>query len=106
MRSSIPAFKEYEVLAVKLKNQFLMGGDNHCKWKIISPISLEDFKKIRDFSKDSFIEYIITRPVFSNLLDYVIDNGRTKHSKAVITAAYKKLIDEFYDIEMNDLKAE
>lgn len=106
MRSSIPAFKEYEVLAVKLKNQFLMGGDNHCKWKIISPISLEDFKKIRDFSKDSFIEYIITRPVFSNLLDYVIDNGRTKNSKAVITVAYKKLIDEFYDIEMNDLKAE
>ena len=52
------------------------------------------------------MEYIITRPVFSNLLDYVIDNGRTKNSKAVITVAYKKLIDEFYDIEMNDLKAE
>ena len=55
MRSSIPAFKEYEVLAVNLKKEFLIGGGNHCRWEIISPISLEDLKKIRDFSKDSFI---------------------------------------------------
>lgn len=100
MRMSVPAFKEYSKLAVRLDNIFFIGGDKHSKWNIISPISLEDFEKIHDFSKELFIESVITKTVFDNLADYIVKHGKIKNSKQVIVEEYKRLIGEFYDTEM------
>ena len=100
MRRAIPAFEEYSKLAVMLKNVFGIGTDKSSKWKIISPISLDDFEKMHDFSKESFVEYVVTKPIFDNLVDYVVKNGKKQNSKEVIIDTYKKLIREFYDIEI------
>ena len=46
----------YEKIAVELRNIIGIGFDCRSKWKIISPISLEDAKKITDFSEGGFVD--------------------------------------------------
>lgn len=46
--------KEFPKLAVDLKEIYFVGLDESCKWKIISPISLDDSAKIAELSKEAF----------------------------------------------------
>ena len=98
MRRAIPAFEEFSKLAVELKDIYFIGWDEPSKWKIISPISLDDSKKIKELSKEAFVEYIITRNTFANLIDYVMEHGREKYSKEEIIHEYKRLVEMYYDI--------
>ena len=101
MRRSIPAFQEYSKLAVTLeKNIFFLGIEGHSKWNIISPISLDDFEKIRNLSKDAFKKFVMDKQAFKNIVDYVVKHGKIKSSKEEIFCEYKRLIEEFYDINL------
>ena len=98
MRRAIPAFEEFSKLAVELKDIYFVGWDEPCKWKIISPISLDDSAKIRELSKEAFAEYIINRNSFANLINYVMEHGKNKCSREEIIQEYKRLIEIYYDI--------
>lgn len=98
MRKAIPAFDEFAKLAVEIKNIFIRGGE-FSRWKIISPITFNDNKKINEYSKEHFIEYIVNQKLFSNLVQYVKENGKyPKQDEKVIIEEYKKLIGEYYDL--------
>ena len=50
-------------------------------------------------SKEHFIEYIVNQKLFSNLVQYVKENGKyPKQDEKVIIEEYKKLIGEYYDL--------
>lgn len=101
MRKAIPAFDEFAKLAVEIKNIFIRGGE-FSRWKIISPITFNDNKKINEYSKEHFIEYIVNQKLFSNLVQYVKENGKyPKQDEKVIIKEYKKLIGEYYDLVKN-----
>lgn len=106
IRKAIPAFKEYSKIAVTLKNLPFIGSDEKSKWKIISPITKGDFEEIRKFTKDAFIEYIVGKPTFNNLVAYVFEHGQMKNEKGDIIDEYKRLIGEFYDGEFQAEKIE
>ena len=98
MRRSIPAFQDYSKLAVEFKKIYFLGVEGKSKWNIISPISLDDFEKIKDFSKASFVKFVMDKQVFENLVNYVFEYAKIKSSKDDIVREYKRLIEEFYDI--------
>lgn len=97
MRRAIPAFKEYEPLAVELHGLPFVGVTKSSKWYIISPITLEDAKKINKLSKEAFIDYIVEQDVFNDLVKYVSEHGRENNSSQVITGEYNRLIAEYYE---------
>ena len=97
MRRAIPAFSTYSKLAVRVERINLIGRKRKSKWNIISPISMEDAKKMGEYSKEAFIEFIVKKEVFDNLVEYVLENGKEKCSKNQIIEEYKKLIGEYYD---------
>lgn len=98
MRRSIPAFSTYSGLAVNLNNINLIGAERKSRWNIISPISLEDKEKMKIYSKEAFIEFIIGKDVFNNLIQYVVENGKEKNNREEIIKEYKLLIGEYYDV--------
>lgn len=98
MRRAIPAFDEFSALAVDLKDILFVGIEEFSKWKIISPISLNDKKIIDQCSKETFVEYIINQEKFEKLILYVTEHGREKSSKEDIIEQYKKLIGDYYNI--------
>lgn len=99
-RRAIPAFNSYEKIAVELRNIIGIGFDCRSRWKIISPISLEDAKKIADFSEGGFVEYITGRNTFKNLVDYTMDNRKEKDTgnRETVIEDYKRLIREYYNL--------
>lgn len=99
MRRAIPAFNEFSELAVELKDIFFISGAEYSKWKIISPITYEDNKKIKEYSKESFVDYIINKDVFVNLVQYVKKHGKYKEQEeSIIIDEYKRLIEEYYKV--------
>lgn len=103
MRRAIHAFNEYKNLATKIEKVFFLGGDRSAKWYIISPISLNDAHKIKELSKEAFVDYITHNELFDNIVAHVLKNAKNKNaSKETIIEAYKKLICEYYDICTND----
>lgn len=99
MRKAIHAFSDYANIATDISKLPFIGCDRKAKWHIISPISFSDINKISDMSKDSFIDYIIGKEVFSNLVDHVFENRKNKIiTKSEIIACYKELIAEYYKI--------
>lgn len=99
-RRAIPAFEEFSGLAVDLKDIPFIGTEGRSKWNIISPISLEDSEKINEFSKEAFIDFIVTQTVFSNLVDYVVEHGKSESSgEETVISEYKRLIQAYYEIE-------
>lgn len=98
MRRAIFAFEEFSSLAVDLKDMLFIGMDEYSSWHIISPISLNDAKKIEQLSKEAFIEYIINQTKFDNLVLYIKKHAKNKTSKENIIEQYKKLIEAYYDI--------
>lgn len=99
MRRAIPAFNEFSELAVELKDIFFISGAEYSKWKIISPITYEDNKKIKEYSKESFVDYIINKNVFVNLVQYVKKHGKYKEQEeSIIIDEYKRLIEEYYKV--------
>ena len=99
MRKTIPAFEEYSSLAVELGYVPLIGRDGMSKWNIISPISFEDNQYVNVYSKEAFVDYITTKPIFFNIVDYVIKHAKIKSSRENVVCDYRKLIGEYYDIE-------
>ena len=99
-RRAIPAIDSYEKIAVELRNIIGIGFDCRSKWKIISPISLEDAKKITDFSEGGFVEYITGRNTFKNLVDYTMENRKEKDTgnREAVIEDYKRLIQEYYNL--------
>ena len=98
-RRAIPAFKKYSKLAVTRKDTQFIGLDENSKWIIISPITKDDFEEIQKFTKDLFIEFVVSKPTFCNLVRHVLEHGKTKSEESDIINEYKCLIGEFYDIE-------
>lgn len=98
MRRAIPAFNEFSKLAVSLNNIYCLGVEGKSKYKIISPISLNDYEELKCRSKESFIDYIISKETFNNLVDYVVTNSKDSQSKETIIEEYKRLIEQYYDI--------
>lgn len=98
MRRAIPAFEEFSSLAVDMNRMPFVEIDEFISWKIISPISLNDAKKIDQLSKEAFVEYIINQTKFDNLILYVKEHRKNKINKEDIITQYKKLIEAYYDI--------
>lgn len=97
-RRSIPAFKEFEKLAVDLSYINFIGYHQYEKWNIISPITLENSLKIKSYPKNVFVDYIINQPLFNNLVQYVEEHGKIKSTKEIIIEEYKRLIGDYYDV--------
>lgn len=104
MRRAIPAFNDYASLAVKLEDIFFMGRYMECNWYIISPISLDDCERIEGCSREAFIEYVMSKPVFNNIVDYVVRHSKLKGQRNDVIGEYSCLIGEFYDVEMSRRK--
>lgn len=99
MRMAIPAFNEYENIATKINGLYFIGVENYAKWYIISPISKADFSKIFEITEDTFVDYITSKDVFKNIVEYVYKNKKkTTVTKDTIIETYKKLIREYYTI--------
>ena len=102
MRLAIPAFKEYEVLATTLNGLYFIGVENYAKWYIISPISSEDYLKISEMTEIAFVEYIISKRVFKNVVEFVKKNNKNNNvTQDEIIEGYKKFICEYYRIIKN-----
>ncbi len=98
MRRAIVAFKDYENIATKLKDLKFIGLEMTSKWYIISPISLTDKEKLDELSKEAFVDYIISKDIFNNIVEHVLENSKIKNnSKKNIVDCYKKLIAEYYE---------
>lgn len=104
VRCSIPAIDGYEMLAVN-QGCYSIYGKHNSKFKIISPITKYDRNKIRYFvDKTDFINHIIERDDYKNLLDLIFKYQvcQNKISKDEISKIYQKLIGEFFDILKNE----
>lgn len=98
-RRSIPAISSYEKIAVELRNIIGIGFEYRSKWNIISPISAEDFEKINSFSESGFVEYITSKKLFDNLVDYTMKYKKEKDvSREIVIKEYEKLIREYYSL--------
>lgn len=96
MRLAIPAFKEYEMLATSLNGLSCVGVENYAKWYIISPIAMADYSKIAEMPEDMFVEYIISRDPFKNMIEHVRKyNKNTTVSQEEIIEGYKRFILEY-----------
>ncbi len=95
-RKAIPAFNEFSKLAVSLNNITFVGKEGDSKWNIISPISKNDYKKIKDLSLESFIDFIFDQNTFENLVQYTLENAKQKTNKETIKSEYKRLIEQYY----------
>ena len=102
MRLAIPAFKEYEMLATTLNGLYFVGVENYAKWYIISPISSEDYLKISEMTEIAFVEHIISKRVFKNVVEFVKKNNKNNNvTQDEIIEGYKKFICEYYRIIKN-----
>lgn len=107
MRLAIPAFKEYENLATKISNLFFIGVEHFAEWYIISPIAKSDYPKIFEMTEDAFVEYILSKETFVNIIEYVLKNKKIDTtSKDDIIGNYKKLISEYYNIAKRENSAD
>ena len=96
-RCNIPAIKEYEKLSIIGD----VDGNLQSKVYIISPITFYDGANIHNFTnKEDFINSIIDRADYNNLLDYVYKNTAFKGivTKEDIDNEYKELIGEYFDL--------
>ncbi len=102
MRLAIPAFKEYEVLATKLNDLYFVGVEINAKWYIISPIASSDYGKLFEMSEDTFVEYIISKNIFNNIVEYVQKNNKNSIvTKSEIIEGYKRFTREYYQVIRN-----
>lgn len=103
VRRKIPAFKEFEKLAVQCDKSFIGNGlKSKSKWSIISPISKDDLTVLKSSSKDCFVNYIRSLPVFNEIVDYVVNRSKIQGcSKEDIIREYVKLIEDYYDLVQN-----
>ncbi len=97
-RRSIPAFDDFSKLAVKLQDIYCLGYNELGKWNIISPISLEDSKKIKGLSKPDYVDYITNQETFEKLVRYVFEHSKDGVNQETIIREYKRLIECYYDI--------
>ena len=103
MRYFIPAIEEYSILAVN-SVPFRISGDFYNTTKIISPVTREDAETIEQYvKKDLFIESIVKRNDYRELLSYTFEHQKEKDKYIIeeIDNKYKKLIGEYYD-EVNE----
>ncbi|MBN1078294.1 hypothetical protein [Clostridium botulinum] len=100
-RSCIPVISGYEDLAVKYIPFGISVVQDKVNW-IISPMKRVDNQFIGKFdSCNDFINSIVKREDYNKLLDFVYKNrlGDNQISKDDIDKLYKKLIEEYYNLE-------
>ncbi|NFJ57197.1 hypothetical protein FC839_05195 [Clostridium botulinum] len=100
-RSCIPVISGYEDLAVKYIPFGISVVQDKVNW-IISPMKRVDNQFIGKFdSCNDFINSIVKREDYNKLLDFVYKNrlGDNQISKDDIDRLYKKLIEEYYNLE-------
>ena len=103
MRYFIPAIEEYSILAVN-SVPFRISGDFYNTTKIISPVTREDAETIEQYvKKDLFIESIVKRNDYRELLSYTFEHQKEKDKYTIeeIDNKYKKLRGEYND-EVNE----
>ena len=98
-RRLIPAMEEYKELAVKQIPGGISGMYFYRTASLISPILLEDKKKIGSLGKEEYIESICSRNDFRRLVEFVYQNQIEPdcYSRETIRVQYQKLIGEYYD---------
>ena len=99
-RYAIPAFQEYAILAVDEVPYGVAHQSEYRHYYIIAPFIREDVGTLIDLSKAGFVEQIITAKTFSKVVDYVLQHSIQKESasQTAIINAYKRLIEEYYDV--------
>ena len=99
-RYAIPAFTEFNMLAVnRLPYGIARPHNFHCYY-IIAPFHREDAQVRSELSATGFIDKIIQSEIFSTVVDYVMQNSICPESASpkLITDAYKRLIKDYYDV--------
>lgn len=99
-RYAIPAFQEYAVLAVDEVPYGVAHPNQYRHYYIIAPFIREDVETLTDLSKAGFVEQIVAAKTFSKIVDYVLQHSIQKESasQTSIINAYKRLIEEYYDV--------
>ncbi|MDK0734009.1 ATP-binding protein [Clostridium perfringens] len=100
IRCSIPAIDGYEKLALN-KIYYRIYGEHNSRFRIISPITKRDSENLNRFNdKDSFINSIIERVDYNNLLDstFRYQVSKDKLCKKELSKLYEKLIGEFFEL--------
>ncbi|HAT4104394.1 TPA: hypothetical protein I9Z31_001806 [Clostridium perfringens] len=100
IRCSIPAIDGYEKLALT-KTYYRIYGEHNSRFRIISPITKSDSENLNRFNnKESFINSIIKRVDYTNLLDFTFKHQTSKNKvgKKELSKLYQKLIGEFFEL--------
>jgi len=94
----VPAIKleRFSMLEI-VNNKWL--GNKLCYYQIISPLKTDDIEKINCHTKEEFVNKIICRASFANIVDKVYDNQKeaNRYNHENIRRGYKVLISELYD---------
>ncbi len=82
-----------------INDLYFVGVEIYAKWYIISPIASSDYAKLFEMSEDSFVEYIISKDVFKNMVEHVKKNNKNRTvTQDEIIEGYKRFIREYYSI--------
>lgn len=102
-RYAIPAFEEYRALAIDMIPYGVTTPFGLKCHYIIAPFVREEAALQRELPKSVFIERILSSATFPNLVDHILRNPIQPGSTAEeIKAAYKRLIEEYYDTMEED----
>ena len=99
-RYAIPAFTEFNILAVNRLPYGIARPYNFLCYYIIAPFHREDAPVRSELSVAGFIDKIIQSETFSTVVDYVIQHSIHPEfvSHKLVIDAYKRLIKEYYDV--------
>lgn len=98
---AIPAIKGYEDIAV-LQVPRGVAIPNTCTYWIIAPFTKGIGHKVVEMSKEMYVTTVMGAPRFEKIVAYVKDNRVIDADISIdrIKDCYRKLIEEFYDIQM------
>lgn len=94
----VPAIKLERFSMLEIVNNRLLEN-NFCYYQIISPLNEDDIDKINCYTKEEFVNSIICKPFFTNIVNKVYDNQKeaNHYDHENIRSGYKVLISELYD---------
>ena len=99
---AIPAIKGYEDIAVFQVPRGVATPNTHTYW-IIAPFTKEMGCKTAEMSKEMYVNSVMGEPRFEKIVAYVQENRVTATDFSIkqISDCYRKLIEEFYDVQLN-----
>lgn len=97
---AIPAIKPYEDIAVFQVPRGVSRPNTYTYW-IIAPFAREMGNKVSEMSKEMYVNTVMEAPRFENIVAYVKNNRTLDTDISIdrIKDCYRKLIEEFYDVQ-------